>query len=399
MKRKLNILFVFLQISVAASAQYTYQRKLSEVTQTGWYRFELPPAMFTKVKPNFDDLRIYGIGNDSTEIPYLVRIAADEITREQIKAEPFNISRQGTTLYFSVKLNRVEPVNLAILQFEQDNYDADITVEGSNDQKEWFTVQTGRIIAINKTPVSYRYNQINFPESEYTFLRFAIKNNTALTLSQVNFYQTKTTRGIFSEVGSALSTKTIDKQSELFVQFNQTILLSRLSIAAATNQLFYRNVAIDWLYDSIVSETGTHYQYQSLYSGVISSFKQDTLSFTPQMVSKIRVTIYNADNPPVQVDKILAWSPQVEVLTHLQPGAYELKYGNTKAFAPHYDLQHFVKELPDSLPELQISSELKPEQITKPEYTPWFKNKLWMWGALAVIVAILGFFTMRMLRE
>ena len=383
MKRKLNILFVFLLISVAASAQYTYQRKLSEVTQTGWYRFELPIAMLTKVKTNFDDLRIYTVGNDSTEIPYLVRIAADEIIREQVKAEPFNISRQGTTLYFSVKLNRVEPVNLAILQFEQDNYDADITVEGSNDQKEWFTVQTGRIIAINKTPVSYRYNQINFPESEYTFLRFAIKNNTALTLSQVNFYQTKT----------------IDKQSELFVQFNQPILLSRLSIAAAANQLFYRNVAIDWLYDSIVSETGTHYQYQSLYSGVISSFKQDTLSFTPQVVRKIRVTIYNADNPPVQVNKILAWSPQVEILTHLQPGAYELKYGNTKAFAPHYDLQHFVKELPDSLPELQISSELKPEQITKPESTPWFKNKFWMWGALAVIVAILGFFTIRMLRE
>jgi hypothetical protein len=399
MKRKLNILFVFLLISVAAPAQYTYQRKLSEVTQTGWYRFELPPAMFTKVKPSFDDLRIYAVGNDSTEIPYLVRIATDEIIREQVKAEPFNISRQGTTLYFSVKLNRVEPVNLATLQFEQDNYDADVTVEGSNDQKEWFTVQTGRIISINKTPVSYRYNQINFPESKYTFLRFAIKNNTALTLSQVDFYQTKTTRGHFSEVSSTLSTKTIDKQSELFVQFEQPILLSRLSIAAAANQLFYRNVHIDWLYDSIVSETGTHYQYQSLYSGVTSSFKQDTLLFDPQVVSKIRVTIYNADNPPVQVNKILAWSPQVEVLTHLQPGDYVLRYGNNKVFAPHYDLQHFVKELPDSLPQLQISSELKPEQITKPESTPWFKNKLWMWGALAVIVAILGFFTMRMLRE
>lgn len=399
MKRKLNIFFVFLLISVTASAQYSYQRKLSEVTHTGWYRFAIPPAMLTKVKSNFDDLRIYTTGNDSTEIPYLVRIAADEIIREQVKTEPFNISRQGTTLYFSVKLNQVEPVNLATLHFEQDNYDADVTVEGSNDQKEWFNIQTGRIISINKTPVSYKYNQINFPESAYTFLRFAIKNNTPLTLSQVDFYQTKTTRGNFSEVGSTLSTKTIDKQSELFVQFDQPILLSRLSIAAAANQLFYRNVAIDWLYDSIVSETGTHYQYQSLYSGVISSFKQDTVSFTPQVVRKIRVTIYNADNPPVHVNKILAWSPQVEVLTHLQPGAYELKYGNTNAFAPNYDLEHFVKELPDSLPELQVSTELKPEQILKPESTPWFKNKLWMWAALAVIVAILGFFTVRMLRE
>lgn len=399
MKRKLNILFILLLIGIAASAQYTYQRKLSEVTQTGWYRFTLPPALMTKIKPGFDDLRIYATGNDSTEIPYLVRIAADETIREQVKAEPFNISRQGMTLYFSVKLNRVEPVNLTTLQFEQDNYDAEVTIEGSNDQKEWFSIQTGRIIAINKTPVNYQYNQVYFPNTQYNFLRFGVKNSTALALRQVDFYQTKTTRGSFSEIGSTLSAKTVDKQSELFVQFDQPTFLSRLSIAASANQLFYRNISIDWLYDSIVSEKGVHYQYQSLYSGVISSFKHDTLLFAPQVVSKLRITIFNQDNPPVQVNKVLAWSPQVEVLTHLQPGAYELKYGNAKAFAPRYDLEHFVKELPDSLPELQISSELKPEQISKPELSPWFKNKLWMWGALAVIVAILGFFTMRMLRE
>lgn len=399
MKRKLNILLILLLIGVAASAQYTYQRKLSEVTQTGWYRFTLPPAMMTKVKPGFDDLRIYASGNDSTEIPYLVRISADETIREQVKTEPFNISRQGTTLYFSVKLSRVEPVNLATLQFEQDNYDAEVTIEGSNDQKEWFSIQTGRIIAINKTPVNYQFNQIYFPNTQYNFLRFVVKNSTALALRQVDFYQTKNTRGSFSEIGSTLSVKRVDKQSELFVQFDQPTFLSQLSLAAAANQLFYRNVSIDKLYDSIVSEKGVHYQYQSLYSGVISSFKQDTVLFNPQVINKLRITIFNQDNPPVQVNKVLAWSPQVEVLTHLQPGTYDLKYGNAKAFAPHYDLEHFVKELPDSLPELQISSELKPEQLSKPESSPWFKNKLWMWGALAVIVAILGFFTMRMLRE
>lgn len=399
MNRKLNLVSILLLISLVASAQYTYQRKLSDVAQTGWYRFTLPPAMFPKIKPGFDDLRIHATGNDSTEIPYLVRIAADETTQAEIKAEPFNISRQGTTLFFTVKLNRVEQINLATFRFEQDNYDATVTVEGSNDQKEWFTIQTGRIIAINKTPVNYSYNRISFPNTEYNFLRFAVTNNSALTLSQVSFYQTKTTKGSFSEAGSTLSTRIIDKQSELMVQFDQPVLVSRLSIEAARNQLFYRNVTIDWVYDSIVSEKGTHYQYQPLYSGVISSFKQDTIGFAPQVVTKLRIIIYDQDNPPVQVNRILAWSPQLEILTHLQPGTYEVKYGNPKVFAPHYDLEHFVNELPDPLPELNLSSELKPEQITVPESTPWFKNKLWIWGALAVIVAILGAFTMRMLRE
>ncbi|MCW5912571.1 MAG: DUF3999 family protein [Cyclobacteriaceae bacterium] len=399
MKRKLNLLSILLLLGTSVFAQYAYQRKLPDVTQTGWYRFTLPPAMLTRLKPGFADLRIYAAGNDSTEIPYLVRIAADEVMRVPVAAEPFNVSWQGATLYFTVKLNRVEPVNLATLEFEQENYDADVTVEGSNDQKEWFKLHTGRIIALAKAPVSYTYNHVHFPASEYSYLRFAIKNNTALTLKQVNFHQTQTTKGSFSEVSSTPAGKTIDKQSELLAQFNPPVLLSRLSIEAAPNQLFYRHVTIDFLYDSVRTEKGTHYQYRSMYTGVVSSFKQDTIQFTPQVVNKIRVTIQNQDNPPIQVNRILAWSPRVEIITHLQPGAYALKYGNTNAFEPRYDLEHFVKELPDSLPELQVSSELKPAQTPESESTPWFKNKLWMWIALGAIVAILGYFTMRMMRE
>lgn len=394
-----NSLIAFLLLPLCSLAQFTYERKVSEVTQSGWYRISLPAELLPKLKTDFADIRLYSSSNNTTEIPYLLQIAKDEISQTPVSLEPFNLSRQGAALFFTVKLNPNEPINSITLNFAQQNYDSEVTVEGSFNQLEWFKIQTSRIISLANTPVNYIYNHITFPSSTYTYLRFTIHKGAHLTLDQINFHQNKTVKGVFTEIASSLLSETIDKRSEFNLVFNQPVLLSRLSLEASPDQQFYRSVSIDWLYDSIKSEKGVHYQYQPLYTGVISSFKQDTLHFNPRVVKQIRVIVYNQDNPPVQIKRIHAWAPQVYLVTNLQAGTYTLRYGNEKMFIPNYDIEHFTKEIPASLPELQVSSELKPQQITEPETSPWFKNKLWMWGALGIIVVILGFFTIRMLRE
>ncbi|MBX2894431.1 MAG: DUF3999 family protein [Cyclobacteriaceae bacterium] len=397
MNRMIKLLLL-LTLSTTCFAQFTYERKISDVTHPGWYQLTLPGAMFSKIRPDLADIRIYA-SNDTTEIPYLLKIAEDEVTQTSIALEPFNQSRKDNAFYFTVKLNRTEPVNTATLEFEQENYDSEIVVEGSNNQQEWFKLHSSRIISISNPPVSYRYNHVHFPNTEFTFLRFTIVKGTTLKLNSVKFYQIKTIRGIFTEAANTLRSNTIGKRSEFYLTFNQPVLLSRLSIEPAPAQQFYRSIQIDWLADSITSEKGVHYNYQTLYTGVISSFQQDTIQFTPQVVHKVRITIYNQDNPPIQVTKVTGWTPQVTLVTRLQPGAYSLKYGTANVFHPNYDIDHFIKDIPDTVPELQLSSELKSQQNTVDEPNPWFKNKIWMWAAIGIIVAILGFFTMRMMRE
>lgn len=399
MRQTINFLALLLLANLSCFAQYTYERKISDVTQPGWYRITLPDDVFPKVKNDFADLRIYASSNDTTEIPYLLKISEDQVSRASIAIEPFNISRNGNALYFTVKVNHAEPVNQTTLEFTQQNYDSDVLIEGSNNQQDWFIIHTGRIVSIVNSSVNYTYNHVNFPTSDYIFLRFTLKNGAQLTLTKVNFYQSATRKGVFTEVPATLSSKTLAKQNEFYLTFNQPVLLSKLTIEPNAGQLFYRNVSVEWLYDSIPSEKGIHYQYQSLYVGVISSFQQDTLQFTPRLVGKIRVTIYNQDNPPIHVNKIVGSAPQVDLIANLQPGGYSLKYGNPNSFHPRYDIKHFIKDIPDSLPQLQVSTELKPQHAQATESTAWFKNKVWMWVALGAIVAILGFFTMRMLRE
>jgi hypothetical protein len=397
MNRTINLLLL-LTISTTCFAQFTYERKISEVTQAGWYQLTLPDAVFSKLKPDFADVRIFA-NNDTTEIPYLLKIAEDQVTQTAIALEPINQSRKGDALYFTVKLNQTEIVNSATLEFIEENYDSEVVVEGSNNQQEWFKLHTGRIISISNAPVNYRHNQIYFPNTDFTFLRFTITKGASLKLNSVKFFQTKTAKGTFTEVANTLTTKTINEQTEYYLTFNQPVLLSRLSLEPAPAQQFYRSIQIDWLADSVASEKGVHYNYQPLYNGVISSFQQDTLQFTPQVVHKVRITIYNQDNPPIQIRNVTSWSPQVTLITRLQPGSYSLKYGAASVFYPRYDIDRFTKDIPATLPNLQLSSELKLQQNTAAEPNPWFKNKIWMWVAIGVIVAILGFFTMRMLRE
>lgn len=399
MNQKISLAVFLLLVSLNSFAQFIYERKISDVPVSGWYRISIPAEVLPKLNSDFSDLRIYSALNDTTEIPYLLNIAEDRVTRKAVISKPFNVSQQGDALYFTVKSDRNEPINQATIEFAQDNYDSEVTVEGSNNQQQWFKIHTGRVISVVNAPIHYTYNHLTFPASTYTYLRFVVHHGARLTLGKVNFYQLDIMKGVFDETPSSLSSKIINKQSEFYLTFDQPVLLSRLSIEPIANQQFYRNVAIDWLYDSITSEKGKHYQYQSLYSGVISSFQQDTLQFTPRVVKQLRLTIFNLDNLPVNINKIITWAPRVDLIAFMQPGAFTLKYGNSKTYKPNYDIQHFSKEIPDTLTSLQVSSELKPQQIPPSETTAWFKNKLWMWGILAVIVLILGFFTMRMMRE
>ncbi|MBN8575409.1 MAG: DUF3999 family protein [Cytophagales bacterium] len=398
MKLNLNLLAALLLTAGTLQAQFKFERKISEVTATNWYSIELPIQLHQRVKPDFSDVRIFKSDNDSTEIPYFIRIAADAQLRQPVVLEPYNISRQGTVLFFTIKPNQKLKLNQVFLEFEQATYDAEVTVEGSNDEKEWFTIHSSRILSLTD-PVAYTYNQVNFSGSRYNYIRFAVNNKTALTLKRASFYQSKIKSGNFSLVDGTLTAKTVDKKTEFFLNFEHPVLISQLSMEAAPHQLFYRTISIDWLADSTRTDKGTYYSYRNLYTGAVSSFQQDTLKFSPQVVQQLRVTLHNQDNPPVQVTNIRCWSPRVELITHLQPGSYRLQYGQAYATLPRYDLAHFNNEIPDSLARLELSSELKPTQEVVTESHPWFKSKVWIWAALVAIILVLGFFTMRMLRE
>jgi hypothetical protein len=81
-----------------------------------------------------------------------------------------------------------------------------------------------------------------------------------------------------------------------------------------------------------------------------------------------------------------------------EPAAYFLTYGNKKATKPTFDIERFVSKVPETLTVLTLGNEQK---IDKKDTTkaPLFKNKIWLWLLMGIIILVLGWFSIKMMNK
>ena len=66
---------------------------------------------------------------------------------------------------------------------------------------------------------------------------------------------------------------------------------------------------------------------------------------------------------------------------------------------PNYDILEFHERIPENIAELKLGDE---KQILKDtntgRKTPLFQRKVWLWAIMAVIILVLGWFSLKMIR-
>jgi hypothetical protein len=76
-----------------------------------------------------------------------------------------------------------------------------------------------------------------------------------------------------------------------------------------------------------------------------------------------------------------------------------LAYGNPGAPRPKYDIASFTNNIPDPLIEVKLVEEERVISETTRTTVPLFQDKTWLWIIIALIMVILGWFSIRMIRE
>jgi hypothetical protein len=86
--------------------------------------------------------------------------------------------------------------------------------------------------------------------------------------------------------------------------------------------------------------------------------------------------------------------------SRLQKGKhYTMRFGKDLRM-PAYDLYNFRTSIPEELPALQIRNIKPVVKETKEIGTPtFFTSRRMIWAALILVIALLGFITLRMVRE
>lgn len=404
---KIHICFLllFCSHSFGQISNYNYKREVKGISEQ-WHRIPLPNEIFGKVSANLRDFRIFGIttDNDTIETPYLLRSTIGKLSEKQISYKLLNVSNNENGYYFTFEIPITEPVNQIDLNFTQQNFDWQIKLEGSHNQNEWFTIiDDYRIISIKNHLTDFHFSKLTFPDSKYRFFRVSVNSNEKPELIAASIIQNEAERGInrnypIKKINIKENTKT--KQTEIDLELQLPVPVNQLKIDIQNQYDYYRPITITYLADSFKTEHGWKYNYNTLTSEIVSSIRENEFTFNSTITQKLRIHIHNQDNSPLTIGSIQISGHIYELVVRFtEQASYFLVYGNKKATIPNYDIDRFTEKIPKTLTELELGKEQQIKKEERKVSTPLFQNKLWLWGVMALIIILLGWFSLSMIRK
>lgn len=401
----LCILVLFGSFSFGQMNDYNFKRPLTGALPS-WNRLVLPDEIFQHTTPDFADIRIFGISanNDTIEAPYVLRIQSGQNLSKEIPFKIINKTRINNSHYITFEITDIGQINQIQLQFEQKNFDWLVQLEGSNNQKEWFTIlDRYRILSIQNENTNFQYTKLAFPDAQFQFYRIKIDSpddpslHAAYLSRQVN---TPSTYKNYELKKFEIVHNKNSKQTEIDVELYVPVPVSFVHLEVGNNFDYYRPIRISCVNDSIETETGWSFSYRNLASGIINSIEKNEFIFTSTIASRFRITIENQDNQPLNISEISLKGFEHELVTRLDENlSYYLVYGNKSAQQAQYDLTYFTDKIPEEMNTLKVGEE---ELIVKPEIQSkqaLFENRAWLWVILISIVLILGWFTLKMMKK
>jgi len=408
LKLKINLFTLLLLCATIANAQtntYRFKRSITGVNSV-WHKMVLPDDLYKKANAGFEDLRIFGInGKDTIEVPYLLKQRADKVTTNDIAFKKINQSANPNGYYYTFQSPGINLINQINLAFKQENFDWKVVLEGSNDNKEWFSILTDyRILSIKNNDTDYHFTKLNFPDSKYQYFRIAVKSPVQPELLDAKISKTDTIKGTYQEVkyqSFDLKNDVSKKETIIDVTLANPLPLSYLKLNAQSDFDFYRSIKIEYATDSFKTDKGIQCNYANLYEGTISSLEEPAFNFANTITSRLKITIQNNDNKPLRLSGLQLKGNIYEIIARFDEpkDEYALYYGNEKATGPVYEIEKFESKIPTNLTSVNIGTEqLNPAFSIKIE-KPLFENKAWLWVLMAVIIALLGWFSFKMLKN
>jgi len=406
MKMKNNILIYFTLLTssffYAQMDSFTYKSELSPVKDK-WHRIDLPNDVLSELNQNLFDMRIYGItATDTVEAPYLLQVQKKKHLKTKINFEYLNKSHNNKDYFFTFKNLNGESINQIQLDFKQSNYDWGVILEGSQDQQTWFTIlENYRILSIANNQVNYGFNTLTFPNSDFKFYRIAINSAIEPNLDTAGNLVDKTEEANYRNY-SVVNFKTLEKnkQTTLAIDLKQRLPVSLIKLDIEDEFQYYRPILIEYISDSVQTEKGIRYSYNTLGNFTMTSLENNTFEFESTLAQKFRLTILNYDNQPLNLK-----GAEVKGYVHTlvarftQPAAYYLAYGNKNAGRPNYDIANLETPALISLTNIDLGKSSEIPKVELKKTAPLFENKFWLWGIMILIMGVLSYFTFIMLKK
>jgi hypothetical protein len=365
--------------------------------------------VFGQAAPGLVDLRV--VENGETEVPFQIVV---ERGMHQQGLLPARIRDLGVVpeehTSFVVETNQPGALHNEVeVLTPSRNFQRTVQVEGSDDAENWAVLrQGGRIFDFTLRDPSFttRNTRISYPDSTARYLRVRILDQQeqplTITGASVSSVQDRPDReSLYSADIIGRSEEEQPRASVLNLDLKVNGLpTSRVRVN--TGQVnFYRRVLLEASGDSQTWETIS--TSGELFSYDTPKFVGSQLTVTyPETTRRyLRLTIYNQDNPPLEIVGLEVYGVSRRLLFPARPGAsYRLYYGNADARAPSYDLARFLPYLEtEGLPLGDLGAQADNPAYMIPQ-EPWSERLPWLIPAVVALAAVIvGMLLLGVLRQ
>ncbi|MCW3082711.1 MAG: hypothetical protein JWP12_77 [Bacteroidetes bacterium] len=405
------ITVLLLLLSASAFSQlnsYSYKRKLNAVASENYYAVPLLPEVLAACKSG-SDLRIYNAGEkDTVEIPYLMQWLGDKTEETPIPFELINdVTHLKCCSYVTLKMSKKKVINRIYLDVAENNFDKLLSIEGSNDNKEWFTIrQHMRIVGFQNAENNFKSTALYFSSAEYSYFRIKFDDDSSdkITVTSASAFETSITKGNYAALPVKAKQQTEhkkEKTSEFIVELPADYLVSYITLKSNSKTDFYRDV-------NIYRSNGIYHMpkkdeelWEQVGSGIVSSNEDNVFALNNTKTKKLKIEIINYDNQPISLDEIKLFAEKAQLVAKLAVSDHlYIAYGKENAEAPVYDLVHFKEKIPAVLTEVNYGNEeISAKENVSASVQPLMTDKKWLWIVMLIVILVIGYFALNMLRK
>lgn len=393
---------LFCIVALGQVPGFSWQRNIEGAAE-GWQQIELLDSVFAHVNPSVSDLRIYGFSEtgDTLEVPYLMRVLTDKTKYAPISFRTINKTKRNGHSFFTFVVPKGRTVNYIDLDFNRDNFDWRVDVEGSHEQSKWFALKRNyRVVGIRNAHTNYKFTRIYFHPANYKYLRVRIRNNWYNYFAGASIFEKTGDAGAFREYTPTFVEKKINKQTkntEIRMVLPQKVPVSELSLKINDKVDFVRPISVEYLVDSTKTEKKYIRNFRQAERNTLSSFEENKFTFNTVYTRELRIVVSNYDNLPLNFGEISVRGNVHQLIVRFpEAKRYAMAYGNPKEGKPTYDLQYFQDNIPEKLKKVSLGTAqyIAPKQIPKEVKQ---ESEWWLWLVIGGIGSMLVFFVVRMM--
>jgi len=357
-------------------------------------------------RSDLSDIRVM---SGTGEVPYVMDVEAPSFARESRTARILNKGTQAEKTSLVLDLgaegiihNRVE------LQTTSTNFRREIQVEGSADMSNWLTLANGSIYDYT-LEFTARDTSLSYTESTYRYLRVTISDKGEVPLNILSATISRETYGAGKEVSYQVPiverAEIKDKRANslTFDMGVKGLPTNRLALQTS-NTNFNREVALTGTNDGKTWSIITYRDVIFSYSTPKFTGGKLELRFPDQNYRYLKLTVFNRDNQPIEIDKGTLYGTVRKAIFPYQSGeSYKLYYGNPGARYAQYDLQNYLQYFDVSARvKFSLGAQVANAQYQKPAEAqkPFSERYSWLLTTVLILVVVaMGFMVFRLFRK